>query len=151
MASYAVDGRQQGMRSTGIVNEVKEWVDGPEGRRRPSEMQARDEDTGMPLWEVEVLYKQTSFGRVASTTGLVRVGSPVRPVLGEFAPVVFERLSVEVRVTKAGGLSESWRAEGVADTASADVPAVASSSGSSGFSGSATSTSGSAGSGKAAA
>lgn len=145
MASYAVDGRRQGMRSTGIVNEVKEWVDGPEGRRRPSEMQARDEDTGMPLWEVEVLYKQTSFGRVASTTSVVRVGSPVRPVLGEFAPVAFEGLLVEVRVTKAGGLSESWRAEGVADTSSADVPAVASTSGASG------STSGSGGSGKAAA
>jgi hypothetical protein len=117
MAFYAIDSKQQGMRSTGIVNEVKDWVDGPDGRRRPSEVQARDENTGMPLWEVEVLYKQTAFGRVSNTTAVVRVGSPVQPVLGEFAPVAFVGLTVEVRVTKAGGLAESWRAESMDDKA----------------------------------
>jgi hypothetical protein len=103
------------MRSTGIVNPVFEWVDGPDGRRRPGELQARDEDTGMPLWEVEVLYRQTAFGRTSNTTGVVRVGSPVQPVVAEFAPVSFMDLTVDVRVTKAGGLSESWRAEALAD------------------------------------
>lgn len=132
MTSYAVESKRQGMRSTGIVNEVKDWVDGPDGRRRPSETQARDEDTGMPLWEVEVLYRQVTFGRESNTTGVVRVGSPVQPVMGEFAPVAFQGLSVEVRVTKAGGLSESWRAEAVADTPSVNVPNPGSPAGSSG-------------------
>lgn len=113
MTFYAVDSARQVMRSTGIVNEVKDWIDGPDGKRRPSELQARDENTGMPLWDVEVLYRQLAFGRESNTTGMVRVGAPVRPVLGEFAPARFDGLSVEVRVTKAGGLSETWRAEGV--------------------------------------
>ena len=115
MTTYAVDSKRQAMRSTGIVNPVRDWVDGPDGRRRPGELQARDEDTGMPLWEVEVLYRQTAFGRTSNTTGVVRVGSPVQPVLAEFAPVSFIDLTVDVRVTKAGGLSESWRAEALAD------------------------------------
>ena len=159
MTSYAVESKRQRMRSTGIVNEVKDWVDGPDGRRRPSETQARDEDTGMPLWEVEVLYRQVTFGRESNTTGTVRVGSPVQPVMGEFAPVAFQGLSVEVRVTKAGGLSESWRAEAVADTPSVNVPnpgtsagsASGPSSGTSGSSGGSGNSAGSAGSGKAAA
>lgn len=115
MTFYAVDSKRQAMRSTGIVNEVRDWVDGADGKRRPGEAQSRDEDTGMPLWEVEVLYRQVAYGRESNTTGVVRVGSPVRPVLGEFVPVSFDSLSVEVRVTKAGGLSESWRAEGLGD------------------------------------
>jgi hypothetical protein len=115
MTFYAVESRRQGMRSTGIVNEVKDWVDGTDGKRRPGDAQSRDEDTGMPLWEVEVLYRQVAFGRESNTTGVVRVGSLVRPVLGEFVPVQFRALTVEVRVTKAGGLSESWRAESLVD------------------------------------
>lgn len=115
MTFYAVESERQGMRSTGIVNEVKDWVDGADGKRRPGQSQSRDEDTGMPLWEVEVLYRQVAFGRESNTTGVVRVGSPVQPVLGEFALVQFDGLTVEVRVTKAGGLSESWRAEGLSE------------------------------------
>ncbi|GEM_PF-2031604 len=131
MTSYAVDSKRQAMRSTGIVNEVKDWVDGPDGKRRPAQTQARDEETGMPLWEVEVLYRQTAFGRESNTTGVVRVGSPVRPVMAEFAPVAFVGLSVECRVTKAGGLAESWRAEQVDDkaTPAAAAPASGSASG----------------------
>lgn len=120
MTFYAVDSRRQAMRSTGIVNEVKDWVEGADGKRRPADSQARDEDTGLLLWEVEVLYRQIAYGRESNTTGVVRVGSPVQPVLGEFLPVSFNALSVEVRVTKAGGLSESWRAEALSD----DKPAA---------------------------
>lgn len=115
MTFYAVDSKRQSMRSTGIVNEVKDWVVGADGKRRPGEAQSRDEDTGMPLWEVEVLYRQVSFGRESNTTGVVRVGSPVRPVMGEFAPVRFDALTAEVRVTKAGGLAESWQAEALSE------------------------------------
>ena len=124
MTFYAVDSARQVMRSTGIVNEVREWVDGPEGKRRPSELQARDENTGMLLWDVEVLYRQVAFGRESNATGMVRVGAPVKPVLGEFAPVGFDGLSVEVRVTKAGGLSETWRADSVAGQSGRDGKAA---------------------------
>ncbi|MGW5239245.1 hypothetical protein ACWEOW_09970 [Monashia sp. NPDC004114] len=114
MSFYTVDSKRQSMRSTGIVNEVKEWEE-RDGRRRPSETQARDEATGMLLWQIEVVYRQTSFGRDSMTTSTVEVGCPHRPVLGEFAPVEFVDLTVEVRVNKAGGLSEMWRADRLLD------------------------------------
>ena len=62
-------------------------------------------------------YRQQAFGRESSTTAFVRVGSGVQPVLGEFEPVSFRGLTVEVRVNKAGGLTESWRAEELDDKA----------------------------------
>lgn len=111
MTMYAVDSKRQSMLSTGIVNEVFEWVQGADGKRRQSEFQARDENTGMPLWDVEVLYRQTPYGRESNTTAPVRVGSPVKPVLHQFAPVEFRGLVAEVRVGKSGGLVESWKAE----------------------------------------
>ncbi|MEI2649789.1 MAG: hypothetical protein V9G15_12475 [Dermatophilaceae bacterium] len=110
---YAIDSKRQGLRTTGLVSEVKDWVDGPDGRRRPSDAQARDENTGMPLWDVEVLYLQSAFGRESNKTGVVRVATPTRPVVGEFAPAEFDRLTVEVRISKTGGLVEGWRAEGL--------------------------------------
>lgn len=122
MTFYAVESKRQGMRSTGIVNEVFEWVE-RDGKRKPSEIQANDENTGMPLWAVEVLYRQVAFGRESNTTGTVTVGSPVRPVLGEFAPVAFVGLTVEVRVIKASGsLAETWRAEALAEGKPEDKP-----------------------------
>jgi len=124
MTFYAVDSKRQAMRSTGIVNEVFEWIE-RDGKRKPSETQARDEDTGMLLWAVEVLYRQVAFGRESNTTGTVTVGSPVRPVLGEFAPVAFVGLTVEVRVIKASGsLAETWRAEALAEGKPEDKPAA---------------------------
>ena len=114
MSAYAVDSRRQGMRATGIVEEVKEWEE-RDGKRRPSEIQAPDADTGMALWGVEVIYRQSAWGRESNTTGTVTVGSPVRPVVAEFAPVEFVNLRVDVRVNKAGGLVESWSAEALAD------------------------------------
>ena len=114
MSFYTVDSKRSGHRSTGIVNEVREWEE-RDGKRRPSEVQARDEATGMPLWQVEVVYRQTTFGRESMTTGVVELGCPHRPVLAEFAPVEFVDLTVEVRVNKAGGLSEMWRADRLVD------------------------------------
>ena len=138
MASYAIESRRQGMRSTGIVNEVFEWVDAPDGKRRPGTVQARDEDTGMPLWDVEVVYQQVAYGRTSNTTSAVRVGSPVKPVLAEFAPVAFIGLTVEVRALREStGLSESWRAESIADDKSLSS-GVTSTSGTSGSAGKAT-------------
>ena len=117
MTSYAVDSKRQQMRATGIVNEVREWVDGADGKRRPGTDQARDENTGMPLWDLEVLYRQTSFGRESNVTGAVRVGAVDRPTVSEFAHVAFVNLTAEVRINRAGGLVESWRADGVDEKA----------------------------------
>ncbi len=103
------------MLTTSVVNAVFEWVLGADGKRHQSDVQSRDEQTGMPLWDVEVIYKQTAYGRESNTTAAVRVGSPVQPVMAEFAPVQFVGLAVDVRIGKSGGLVESWHAEALAD------------------------------------
>lgn len=114
MTAYAVDSKRQGMRSTGIVEEVFEWVE-LDGKRRPSDVQAREEESGMPLWSVEVIYQQATWGRTATVTSKVTVGMPQQPVLAEFEPIEFVDLVAEVRTNKAGGLVESWSANRVVD------------------------------------
>src|SRR3954453_20628508 len=122
MASYAVDSERQFMKATGIVEVVPEWLDYPDGRRRPSDRQARSEVTGMPLWAVEVLYVQSAFGRSSTVTAKVTVGSVEEPRPVEMAPIVFAGLRGEARTNKAGGWVESWSAEGLADAASGKQP-----------------------------
>jgi hypothetical protein len=111
MGNYAVDSTRQPMTATGIVEEVREWEETPDGKRRPSEKQARNEATGMPLWAVEVLYIQTTFGRKSTATAKVIVDAQEEPKPSPLTPIGFNGLRVEVRVNKAGGFVESWTAE----------------------------------------
>jgi hypothetical protein len=111
MPSYTVDSTRQPMTATGIVEPVFEWVEKPDGGRRPSDTQARNEATGMPLWAVEVLYIQTSFGRKSTVTAKVTVDAQEEPKPAPLTPVAFNGLQVEVRVNKAGGLVENWSAD----------------------------------------
>jgi hypothetical protein len=155
MAVYAVDRMRQPMTATGIVEAVPEWEQTPEGGRRPSDRQARDERTGMPLWAVEVLYVQTSFGRPSTVTAKVSVGAQEEPSPSYLTPIGFGGLRVEARTNKAGGFVESWYADDLAEaprpgkqTPGSQQPASSQSSGSQGQSGSAE---GSGSSGKAAA
>ncbi|WP_028658669.1 hypothetical protein [Nocardioides insulae] len=114
MPSYMVDSVRQPFTATGIVDAVMEWEESPEGKRRPSkDKQARNEDTGMPLWQVEVLYVQTSFGRRSTVTAKVQVEAQEEPKLRPLGPVGFEGLQVEVRINRAGGFAEYWSAEGL--------------------------------------
>lgn len=113
MPSYAVDSIRQPMTATGIVEPVMEWTETPEGRRRPSDTQARNEDTGMPLWGVEVLYIQTAFGRKTTVTAKVTVEGKDEPKPAPLTPIGFEGLRAEVRLNKAGGFTEVWTAAGL--------------------------------------
>jgi hypothetical protein len=115
MATYAVDSIRQLMIATAIVEPVMEWDETPDGRRRPSERQARNEATGMPLWAVEVLYTQTSFGRESTVTAKVTVGAEEQPSPIRLAPIGFVGLRVEIRANKAGGFVEVWAAEALMD------------------------------------
>lgn len=120
MATYAVDSIRQPMIATAIVEPVMEWDEMPDGRRRPSERQARNEDTGMPLWGVEVLYTQTSFGRESSVTAKVTVGAQEQPSPIRLRPIGFVGLRVEARANKAGGFVEVWSAESLMDAGKAE-------------------------------
>ena len=117
MPSYAVDSVRQPMTATGIVEPVVEWEDRPEGGRRPSERQARDQATGMPLWGVEVLYVQSSFGRRVTATAKVTVGQLEEPAPAPLTPIGFTNLRAEVRGNRAGGFTEYWTADGLLDPA----------------------------------
>ena len=114
MPSYAVDSSKQPMTATGIVEPVREWTETADGKRRPSDKQARNEDTGMPLWGVEVLYTQTNYGRKSTVTAKVTVDAPEEPKPGPLSAISFGGLRVEVRV-RGGGLIESWTADSVTD------------------------------------
>ena len=115
MPSYAVDSNRQSMTATGIVEAVREWEETLDGKRRPSDRQARDENTGMPLWGVEVLYTQSAFGRLSTATAKVTVGVVDEPRPAPLTPIGFTGLSVEARTNKAGGFVESWTADGLAE------------------------------------
>ena len=121
MASYAVDSMRQPMTATGIVDAVTEWEETPDGRRRPSDRQARHEQTGMPLWGVEVLYMQTAFGRHSTSTARVTVGSLEQPAPSPLTPVAFAGLRVEARTSRSGGFTEYWTAESMAEAQSRKV------------------------------
>lgn len=115
MGSYAVDSMRQPMNATGIVEMVREWEETPEGKRRPSDKQARNENTGIPLWEVEVLYIQTSFGRRSTVTARVTIEAEEEPKPSPMTPIAFTGLRVEVRVNKAGGWVEYWSADSIVE------------------------------------
>lgn len=118
MPSYMVDSMRQPFTATGIVDPVMEWEELPDGKRRPSrDKQARNENTGMPLWDVEVLYIQTSFGKRSTVTGKVTVGSEAEPKPAPMTPIGFTGMHVEVRINKAGGYIEYWSAESIIETA----------------------------------
>ena len=125
MPSYAVDSIRQPMTATGIVEPVMEWEETPEGRRRPSDKQSRNEATGMPLWAVEVLYIQTAFGRKSTVTAKVTVDAEEEPKPAPLSPIGFAGLRAEVRVNKAGGFVEMWSADSILEpsrTGSASKP-----------------------------
>ena len=113
---FPVESDRQPMIATGITQPVMEWTETPDGKRRPSDVQARDEDTGFPVYGVEVLYTQTTFGRESTVTAMVTLPCETEPAPQKLAPVAFTGLEVEIRTNKAGGITETWFAEGFADT-----------------------------------
>ncbi|WP_026876772.1 hypothetical protein [Jiangella gansuensis] len=116
MATYAVESTRQAMTATGIVEPVMAWIDGPDGKRRPSkdsqDHDAKPEDggTGWPLWGVEVMYITESFGRQSTATAKVTVSAPDMPVIQPLTPITFKGLTVDCGTTRSGGFFERWRA-----------------------------------------
>lgn len=115
MPTYAVDSKRQRMTTTGIVQPVTEW-EGPKGSRRPTDRQAHDEHTGMPLWLVEVMYLLVMFGQQLTTTSMVRVPNATRPEIQPLTPIEFDGLRCDVFV-KAGGFEERWSADAISTAA----------------------------------
>ena len=129
MPNYRVDSKKAGHRCTGITGLVPVWVEQPGGGRRPSDEQARDEDTGFKLWTVEVMYPQVTYGRAATVVANVQVPSVEQPQVQPMAEVTFEGLRVEVRSNKQGQLFENWFADGISGAAGAPARARTGASG----------------------
>lgn len=129
---YEIDSKRQAMTATGLVNKVMVWEE-VNGRRKPSETnQERHEDTGMPLWGVEVMYRADGFQQ-KHVTATVKVGALEQPEPDEFSAITFKGLAVEARTNKSGGMTEYWSAEEVDHfkraKASATAPKPASANG----------------------
>jgi hypothetical protein len=133
MPQHAVESKRQSMTATGIVHPVMEWGQNAEGRRIKTETQERNPETGMPMWDVEVLYAGSNFGQESTITANVTVGALEKPTPSPLTPISFDGLSVSLWVNKAGGMAERWEAEAITDlskrpeksngTASANAPA----------------------------
>ena len=125
MATFAVDSNRQQMVATGVVEPVMEWVETADGKRRPGDNQAREQDTGLPLWGVEVVYQSESWGRVSTESVKVTVPAQAMPAPSLFTPIQFNDLVASVRVDRRNnGLSTSWEAAGIAQMADAKKTAA---------------------------
>ncbi|MFI9488058.1 hypothetical protein ACIG47_16850 [Promicromonospora sp. NPDC052451] len=119
MAMFAVDSNRQQMMATGVVEPVNEWIE-VDGKRRPGDVQARDENTGALLWGVEVVYQSVNWGRVSTESVKVTVPAREMPAPSLFSPIKFEDLVASVRVDRRNnGLTTSWEASGISEMAGA--------------------------------
>ncbi|WP_380169099.1 hypothetical protein [Jannaschia sp. R86511] len=133
MPAYVVDSSKQPMVATGVVDAKFDWVETAGGGRAQSEVQTRDDVTGMPVWGVEVMYQQVQYGRTSSVIASVTLPAYDRPYVTALGPVGFENLRVEVRVNKnTGGLVEYWSADSIAAPVPGSARRPSSSSSSSG-------------------
>ncbi len=103
------------MDATGVVNAVMQWGQDAQGKRFKTETQDRDANTGMPKWALEVFHRRVNFGEDCTVTTMVEVGAAEKPDPMPMTPVVFEGLEVSIFPNKAGGFSERWSAEAIAD------------------------------------
>ena len=110
MPAIPVDSERLGAIAAGHVEPVMPWIDGPDGKRRPGTVQETDDATGLPLWTVHVMIVGGDRPELAP----VRLPSRECPAPTPLAPIMFERLVVNVRLNRNGQLVSYWSAAGVA-------------------------------------
>lgn len=133
MPAYVVDSSKQPMVATGVVDARFDWVETTGGGRAQSDVQTRDDATGMPVWGVEVMYQQVQYGRTSSVIASVTLPAYDQPDVTALGPIGFENLRVEVRVNKnTSGLVEYWSADSIAAPVPGPARRPSSSSSSSG-------------------
>jgi hypothetical protein len=115
MPDFPIESPRMQMNSSGIVNRVMQWGQDADGKRFKTETQDRDPDTGMLRWGYEVMYRGSNFGEDCTITAVVEVGAAEKPDPAPMTPVSFEGLRVSVFPNRAGGLSERWAADAIAE------------------------------------
>lgn len=92
MATLPIDCTRFAMIATGKVSAVSEWSDG-----KPTGQQARDTNTGMPLWNVDVLVDDDE---ARSTVASVVIGELTEPRVQKLRPIAFVGLTANVYVNR---------------------------------------------------
>jgi hypothetical protein len=115
MPEFPVESPRMRMDATSVVNALMQWGQDGSGKRFKTETQDRHPETGMPMWGVEVFQRRVNFGEDCTVTLMVEVGAAEKPDPVPMTPVVFEGLEVSIFPNKAGGLSERWSAEAIAE------------------------------------
>jgi hypothetical protein len=115
MPEFPVESPRMRMDATGVVNRSMQWGQDGAGKRFKTETQDRHPGTGMPMWGVEVFQRRVNFGEDCTVTLMVEVGAAEKPDPVPMTPVVFEGLEVSIFPNKAGGQSERWSAEAIAE------------------------------------
>lgn len=92
MATLPIDTNRFAMIATGKVSPVPEWKDGS-----PTGQQARHEQTGLYLWNVDVLVDDDE---ARSTVASVVIGSMDEPRVQKLRPIGFVGLTANVYVNR---------------------------------------------------
>lgn len=112
MREIPVDTSKVQFISTGKAAARAEYVELSDGSRRRSGNQAKDQDSGMPLWVVDVLVDDPDSDR-AEVVG-VRVASWDEPITAKWQPVKFRSLVAVPYVDRSSNrVALSFRAEGI--------------------------------------
>jgi hypothetical protein len=102
--------------ASGHVVPVPVWAEMPDGSRRLMEgEQAKDEQTGELLWNVDVFGESGQEGQERAEVVSVQVRSPHQPVVKRFSPIKFRDLAVRFSKGRDGNLKNYWAASGVID------------------------------------
>jgi hypothetical protein len=112
---FPVESPRMRMDATGVVNAVMQWGQDGSGKRFKTETQDRHPETGMPLYGVEVFYRDSNFGEDFTMTASIEVGAAEKPDPVPMTPVVFDGLELSIYKNQAGGLTQKWKAEAIAD------------------------------------
>lgn len=111
-----VDNSRIELIASGHVVPVPVWAEMPDGSRKLMEdEQAKDEQTGELLWNVDVFGESGREGSERAEVVSVQVRSPHQPVVKRFGPVKFRDLAVRFSKGRDGNLKNYWAASGLID------------------------------------
>ena len=82
------------------VEAVDEWAETANGRR-PTGDQATHEDSGLPLWQVGVMFNDATTGD-ATGSAVVQIAAETKPEVVPGQPIEFEGLAVSVWSGRSG-------------------------------------------------
>jgi len=115
--SWHVD--RMALQTTGNVNPVEEWTEGPDGRRIRTGEQATDKNRVL-LWEVEVQRDVEEFGKSKREVVTIRVSSDTEPKVRDGQMTTFKHVEINARNGDRGNVRWFLNASGT-DTGTAST------------------------------